>query len=306
MSIENKVDSKTINAISKNFYKKMTELLGSVYTKRNKYEDAAVVTINRELLAKLLELNTDNRAIKSANLKLLKNEMNKGTYRDTGASIVVYWDLCLGDGQHRLLGFSESDLDKLKITIRWGGWRSENFPVTDQGVKRATHEALNENPLHMTICKFINKFLLSSVNSHSGNSAWKELCDKCRSAFEVMHQVEVSNLNKWMFRNPMCAAFYLYYTAADKEGKKEVLAMWKKMLIKNLPDGSPGSMGFRGVLATAHIAMDNNRNLSSDKERDNTFYLSCLFFDDQLKHDGYKITDSHKKRIKDMAKTLFN
>lgn len=294
-----------IDKVSESFVSFLSSFLGSLYATRNKYKDAIIITINRTQAAQLLELNKKNRKIKQTNLKFLKDEMNSGNYRDTGACIVLYWDMLLGDGQHRLKAFLQSELETIEITFRWGDWYDDRFAVTDQGKKRDTFESINQDKFHVTICKFANKFVLSSTATTMGNDAWATLCEKTKEAFSAMYAFDVKNLNDQMFRSPMCTAFCLYYTLANSESERQRLVnIWKKMLVKTREDGSPGNQNFAGTLAHTHLKLVGNRDLASDKERQKCFYLSCTFFDTEFEKNNYKVTDAHKKRINDLFKVL--
>jgi hypothetical protein len=293
------VDNATIKKIPSNFFQIMMTIFGTAYSARNMYKDAMVVLITRYEAQKLLEMNRANRKIRAQFLKLLKNQMDEGLYRDTGASITIYWDCLLGDGQHRLKAFLMSKLKTIEVTIRWGNWYADTFCVTDQGFKRSTHEAINVDKIHSTVAKFINKFVLSSVNTNMGNAAWIRLCELTKAAFQAMYTFEVDKCNKQMFRNPMRAAFFLYYTAAKSVAEKNrVLSIWHKLL--------ESKKHFSGKLAEYHVSLENNNNLGSDKERKKAFYESCAFFDPAFEKNGYEITEEHMKRIVTMGKTLFN
>lgn len=92
------------------------------------------VLVTPELAAKLLNLNTANRPIRTAEVDLWKEVIERGAWHYTHQGIAIDSDGVLQDGQHRLSAVVKSGVSvTLQISV---GMPPENFNAIDNGLRR--------------------------------------------------------------------------------------------------------------------------------------------------------------------------
>lgn len=101
---------------------------------------ASIEVVTPQIAEKWLETNVHNRALKPVHLEALVNDLESGSWRFNGASIVFDRNGNLTDGQHRLIGVVRTGIAITSVVVR--GVEPESQVTQDSGSKRTLGDQL--------------------------------------------------------------------------------------------------------------------------------------------------------------------
>lgn len=105
-----------------------------------------ILTITPEMAAALLELNTNNRPLSRARVRMYADSMKRGQWKVNGESIKTSCNPLTGqvrllDGQHRLVACVESGVPFKTLAV--ADLEESVFSVIDRGKARGNHDVLS-------------------------------------------------------------------------------------------------------------------------------------------------------------------
>lgn len=113
-------------------------------------EQAVIMTITKEISDEWLKNNECNRPIIKSNLDYIKRQIVSGLYRYTGESIIISKTGKVLNGQHRLMGVSETGIP-IRCLVCFGV-DDDAFKNMDNGVPRTNS---NRTKMPQTLCETI-------------------------------------------------------------------------------------------------------------------------------------------------------
>lgn len=104
-----------------------------------------IITITPEMATALLELNTSNRPLSRARVRMYADQMKRGQWKINGESIKTSCNPLTGkirllDGQHRLVACVESGVSFKTLAV--SDLEESVFSVIDRGKARGNHDVL--------------------------------------------------------------------------------------------------------------------------------------------------------------------